>query len=72
MASLHTALEGKGSGPAETAERPFGVTEVFQLAVAVPARFRVFILRATFTTAAAASSPHCNARASTSNGAPSP
>ncbi|MGN5635823.1 tyrosine-type recombinase/integrase [Streptomyces sp. AC154] len=40
----------KGAGAAKTAERPFlDVTEVFQLADAVPARFRVFILLAAFT-----------------------
>ncbi|MEV0023296.1 tyrosine-type recombinase/integrase [Streptomyces atroolivaceus] len=40
----------KGAGAAKTAERPFlNVTEVFQLADAVPARFRVFILLAAFT-----------------------
>ncbi|WP_432753347.1 tyrosine-type recombinase/integrase [Streptomyces sp. JL2001] len=40
----------KGAGAAKTAERPFlDVTEVFQLADAVPARFRVFILLASFT-----------------------
>ncbi|WP_098017130.1 tyrosine-type recombinase/integrase [Streptomyces sp. b62] len=40
----------KGAGAAKTAERPFlEVTEVFQLADAVPARFRVFILLAAFT-----------------------
>ncbi|WSU68752.1 site-specific integrase [Streptomyces sp. NBC_01102] len=40
----------KGAGAAKTAERPFlEVTEVFQLAEAVPVRFRVFILLAAFT-----------------------
>ncbi|WP_329421435.1 site-specific integrase [Streptomyces sp. NBC_01693] len=40
----------KGAGATKTAERPFlEVTEVFQLADAVPARFRVFILLAAFT-----------------------
>ncbi|WP_405662053.1 site-specific integrase [Streptomyces sp. NBC_01166] len=40
----------KGAGAAKTAERPFlDVTEVFQLADAVPSRFRVFILLAAFT-----------------------
>ncbi|MFD6277173.1 tyrosine-type recombinase/integrase [Streptomyces sp. NPDC060209] len=40
----------KGAGAAKTAERPFlDVTEVFQLADAMPARFRVFILLAAFT-----------------------
>ncbi|WP_329228382.1 tyrosine-type recombinase/integrase [Streptomyces sp. NBC_01460] len=40
----------KGAGAAKTAERPFlDVTEVFQLADAVSARFRVFILLAAFT-----------------------
>ncbi|MFB7367608.1 tyrosine-type recombinase/integrase [Streptomyces hydrogenans] len=40
----------KGAGAAKTAERPFlDVTEVFQLADAVPARFRVLILLAAFT-----------------------
>lgn len=40
----------KGAGAAKTAERPFlGVAEVFQLADAVPARFRVLILLAAFT-----------------------
>ncbi|MER7939333.1 tyrosine-type recombinase/integrase [Streptomyces sp. NPDC053707] len=40
----------KGAGAAKTAERPFlDVTEVFQLADAVPTRFRVFILLAAFT-----------------------
>ncbi|WP_406321308.1 tyrosine-type recombinase/integrase [Streptomyces sp. NBC_01637] len=40
----------KGAGAAKTAERPFlDVTEVFQLADALPARFRVFILLAAFT-----------------------
>ncbi|MFI8005969.1 tyrosine-type recombinase/integrase [Streptomyces sp. NPDC086010] len=40
----------KGAGAAKTAERPFlDVTEVFQLADAVPVRFRVFILLAAFT-----------------------
>ncbi|MFF2305723.1 tyrosine-type recombinase/integrase [Streptomyces sp. NPDC058128] len=40
----------KGAGAAKTAERPFlDVAEVFQLADAVPARFRVLILLAAFT-----------------------
>ncbi|MEU0394842.1 tyrosine-type recombinase/integrase [Streptomyces sp. NPDC006208] len=40
----------KGAGAAKTAERPFlDVSEVFQLAAAVPPRFRVFILLAAFT-----------------------
>ncbi|WP_326603556.1 tyrosine-type recombinase/integrase [Streptomyces sp. NBC_01800] len=40
----------KGAGAAKTAERPFlDVSEVFQLADAVPVRFRVFILLAAFT-----------------------
>lgn len=40
----------KGAGAAKTAERPFlEVAEVFQLAEAVPVRFRVFILLAAFT-----------------------
>ncbi|MFE4593351.1 tyrosine-type recombinase/integrase [Streptomyces laurentii] len=40
----------KGAGAAKTAERPFlDVSEVFQLADAVPARFRVFILLVAFT-----------------------
>ncbi|NWF27501.1 tyrosine-type recombinase/integrase [Streptomyces sp. PKU-EA00015] len=40
----------KGAGAAKTAERPFlDVAEVFQLAGAVPSRFRVFILLAAFT-----------------------
>lgn len=40
----------KGAGTAKTAERPFlEVGEVFQLAEAVPPRFRVFILLAAFT-----------------------
>ncbi|MGW8358742.1 tyrosine-type recombinase/integrase [Streptomyces wedmorensis] len=40
----------KGAGAAKTAERPFlDVAEVFQLADAVPAHFRVFILLAAFT-----------------------
>jgi integrase len=40
----------KGAGAAKTAERPFlEVSEVFQLADAVPSRFRVFILLAAFT-----------------------
>ncbi|MCH0542062.1 tyrosine-type recombinase/integrase [Streptomyces sp. MUM 203J] len=40
----------KGAGAAKTAERPFlEVTEVFQIADAVPARFRVLILLAAFT-----------------------
>ncbi|MFB7238111.1 tyrosine-type recombinase/integrase [Streptomyces sp. NPDC056269] len=40
----------KGAGAAKTAERPFlDVSEVFQLADAVPARFRVLILLAAFT-----------------------
>ncbi|MFD7715416.1 tyrosine-type recombinase/integrase [Streptomyces sp. NPDC059814] len=40
----------KGAGAAKTAERPFlDVAEVFQLADAVPVRFRVFILLAAFT-----------------------
>ncbi|ATW48342.1 tyrosine-type recombinase/integrase [Streptomyces peucetius] len=40
----------KGAGAAKTAERPFlDVAEVFQLADAVPSRFRVFILLAAFT-----------------------
>ncbi|MFE3326815.1 tyrosine-type recombinase/integrase [Streptomyces sp. NPDC059176] len=40
----------KGAGAAKTAERPFlDVSEVFRLADAVPARFRVLILLAAFT-----------------------
>ncbi|MEU0394863.1 hypothetical protein ABZ208_19200 [Streptomyces sp. NPDC006208] len=40
----------KGAGTAKTAERPFlEVMEVFQLAEAVPGRFRVLILLAAFT-----------------------
>lgn len=40
----------KGAGAAKTAERPFlEVSEVFRLADAVPARFRVLILLAAFT-----------------------
>ncbi|WP_433571257.1 tyrosine-type recombinase/integrase [Streptomyces sp. CA-251247] len=40
----------KGAGAAKTAERPFlDVSEVFQLATAVPPRFQVFILLAAFT-----------------------
>lgn len=40
----------KGAGAAKTAERPFlDVSEVFQLADAVPVRFQVFILLAAFT-----------------------
>ena len=40
----------KGAGAAKTAERPFlDVAEVFQLADAVPARFRVLIFLAAFT-----------------------
>ncbi|MFB6776447.1 tyrosine-type recombinase/integrase [Streptomyces sp. NPDC056352] len=40
----------KGAGAAKTAERPFlDASEVFQLADAVPSRFRVFILLAAFT-----------------------
>lgn len=40
----------KGAGAAKTAERPFlEVVEVFQLAEAVPGRFRMLILLASFT-----------------------
>lgn len=63
----------KGAGTAKTAERPFlDVAEVFQLADAVPARFRVFILLAAFTGLRLESLPRSSGMTSPSTGEPLP